>query len=442
MSRPSRNVHPVRLSRRSVLRGLGGACIALPTLAAMLDDHGRLQRVAHAGGSAVPVRLLTMFVPNSFGNGGDEYTMLPDLLANGALAAHSQDILLLTGLDKVQQYSDDTSGREDAHATGHCTFATGHGTIQGGAGGASVEQFAAAALGGDTRFRSLVTALQNYPEAYFNHVSWTGPAAPVPPEDDPASLFDTLFADGVPEPGARDYRGSILDHVGGDLDRLHARVGAGDRARIDQHLTAIRDLEQQIGNFTACTAPERPAEAQDGDLTNERARLLLDLVVLAFSCDLTRFGSFMLANRANSRQFPWIDVVGGADSGGGYEEGHHGMSHDSSDSGRERLRKIVTDEVDQLVYVLDRMKAIGEGAGTMLDNTIVFFASEHATSETHNVYGMQSIIAGRGGGVVPVGQQIDTGGQPWANTFVTMLEWLGVDGSGFGPHATGPLAGV
>jgi hypothetical protein len=442
MTRRTRNVSPVRMSRRSVLRGLGGVTIALPTLAAMLDGNGRFARLAHAGGSEAPVRLLTMFVPNGLGNGGDEYTMLPELLDGGVLSPHASNILLLTGLDKVAQYSDDTSGRNDAHATGHCTFATGHGTIEGGAGGPSVDQAAAAELGGQTRFRSLVTALQNYPESYFNHVSWTGPAAPVPPEDDPAALFETLFSGGVPEPGVRDYRASILDHVGSDLDRLHERLGAEDRVRIDQHLTSIRDLEQQLGGLVSCTAPDQPAPAEDGDLSNERARALLDLIVLAFSCDLTRFGSFMLANRANSRQFPWIDVVGGADSGGGYEEGHHGMSHDSSDTGRERLRKIVSDEAAQLAYVLDRLQAVGEGAGTMLDNTMVFFATEHATSETHNVYGMQAIVAGRGGGVVPVGQRIDTGGQPWANTFVTLLQWLGLDVGNFGPYGSGPLVGV
>jgi hypothetical protein len=312
--------------------------------------------------------------------------------------------------------------------------------VQGGAGGPSVEQVAAAVLGDDTRFRSLVATLQQYPEAYFNNISWTAAASPIPPYDDPSALFADMFADGVPEPGVADHRKSILDHVDDDLQRLQSVLGAADRERIEQHLTAIRDLENQIGSVAGCEQPDEPTETEA--LSNERARAFLDLLVLALQCDLTRFASFMLGNRGNQRQFPWIGVVGGADSGGGYEEGHHGMSHDSSADGRERLVKIVTDEVEQLAYLLDRLKAVPDATGTLLDNSIVFFGTEHATSETHNVYGMQAIVAGRGGGAVPVGQTFDSGGQQWARTLQSILGWLGLDGIELGPHAPGPLSGL
>jgi hypothetical protein len=423
------------LSRRALLRG-AGAALGLPILEAMLDDAGRLGGIAHAGGTPVPSRLLMLFVPNGLGNGGDEYTILPALLQNGPLTPHASEILLLTDLSKVDQYAADVSGRGDAHATGHTTFATGTATIPGGAGGPSVDQYAASILGGDTQYRSLVGTLKPYPEPYFNAVSWSAPATPVPPRDDPAALFIDLFGSSEPTT-ARDYRTSVLDHVAGDIERLQGRLGAKDRERLDQHLSAVRDVEKQITTIVSCEDPAAPEPTED--LTNERARALLDLMIVAFQCDITRFGSFMLGNRANQRQFPWIGVVGGADSGGGYEEGHHGMSHDESDSGRERLRNIVTDEVAQLAYVLERMRAIDEGTGSLLDNSIVFFGTEHATSATHNTYGMQAIVAGRGGGVVPVGQTVSCGGAPWANCFVSLLQWLGLSDTTFGDYGTGPL---
>jgi hypothetical protein len=427
------------LSRRTMLRGASVA-LGLPILEAMLDSSGKLGGIAHAGGAVVPTRLLMMFVPNGLGNGGDEYSILPTIVNEGSLKPHQSDLLLLTELSKVDQYVDDTSGRGDAHATGHCTFGTGMGIVQGGAGGPSVDQYAASKLGGDTRFRSVVATLKPYPEAYFNAVSWTSAANPVPPRDDPAGLLEDLFADGTEMPTARDYRTSILDHVQADIQRLQKRVGAKDKARLDQHLSSVRDVENQISKVVNCDKPDAPGATDD--LTNERARAMLDLMIIAFQCDVTRFGSFMLGNRANQRQYPWIGVVGGADSGGGYEEGHHGMSHDESDSGRERLRNIVTDEVAQLAYVMDRMKSIDEGAGSMLDNSIVFFGTEHATSATHNVYGMQAIVAGRGGGNVPVGQTKACGGTNWANSFVNILNWLGIPDTSFGDYGHGRLPGL
>jgi hypothetical protein len=423
------------LSRRALLRG-ASAAIGLPILEAMLDDNGRLGGIAHAGGSPVPSRLLMLLVPNGLGNGGDEYTILPNLIEAGPLTPHSSELLLLKNLSKVDQYAADVSGRGDAHATGHTTFATGTATIQGGAGGPSVDQYAAEILGGTTPFRSLVGTLKPYPEAYFNAVSWSGPATPVPPRDDPAALLDDLFANSDPQP-QRDYRKSLLDQVESDIVRLQSRLGTKDQQRLDQHLAAVRDVENQITAIVSCEKPGAAEPAEE--LTNERARAMLDLMILAFQCDITRFGSYMLGNRANQRQFPWIGVVGGADSGGGYEEGHHGMSHDASESGREKLRNIVTDEVAQLAYVLERMRAIDEGAGTLLDNSIVFFGTEHATSGTHNTAGMQAIVAGRGGGVVPVGQTKDCGGAPWANCFVSVLNWLGIEDSTFGDYGTGAL---
>ena len=299
-----------------------------------------------------------------------------------------------------------------------------------------MDQYAAEQLGNDTKYRSLVGTLKPYPEPYFNNVSWSGPATPVPPRDDPAALFTDLFGSEEPTP-VRDYRSSILDHVGADITRLSGRLGARDRERLDQHLSAVRDVEKQIETIVSCEDPPEPGPTEE--LTNERARALIDLMIVAFQCDITRFGSFMLGNRANQRQFPWIGVVGGADSGGGYEEGHHGMSHDESAEGRERLRNIVTDEVAQLAYVLERMRGIDEGSGSLLDHSIVFFGTEHATSATHNTYGMQAVVAGRGGGVVPVGQTVACGGAPWANCFVSVLNWLGIGDTSFGDYGSGAL---
>ena len=437
---------PFRLSRRAVLRGIG-AGIALPLLDAMVDDRGLLHGTAGAAPTPPPVRLLTFFFPCGWGN-LDPLGNFRSVLA-GPLAPFKTSVLAIENLDKSPQYGDDSSGRADAHATGCCTFATGYGTIKGGAGGPSVDQFAAQALGGATRFRSLPVGIGNAYEPYFDGVSWQGAASPVQAEHDPVKLFQKLFGSGTPAPTPTaapppDYRKNVLDYVRGDLNRLTRRVGQADRARLDQHATAIAELQQSIAALpppvtATCQAPASPA-ANLGTLTNERAQIMMKLLVLALACDLTRYGSFFLCGRPDEREYPWLGITGGG--GPDNEVGHHGYSHDDSSAGEARMKQIVLDQAAQFAFLLQAMQAVPEASGTLLDNSLVFFGTEHFRSFAHQTDQMPVVIAGKAGGKLTSGRTIDAGGAPYARTFVSLLGYAGAPTTGFGPYATGPLAGL
>lgn len=433
------NVKRVRLSRRTVLRGIG-AGIALPLLDAMLDDRGFVfgESRAHAAPLAPPVRLLTFFFPCGWGNIDPIGNF--DAVVAGPLAPFQSDIVVLKNLDKRAQYIDDTSGRGDAHIVGHSTFATGYGSVRGGAGGPSVDQAAAQALGGTTRYRSLPIGIGHPTEPGFAHVSWQGAASPVPAEHDPLKFFQRLF--GALTPGARplDDRKNILDFARADVARLQQRIGRADRARLDQHLTAIAELQQALtATQVNCQVPAAPA-ADLAPLSNERAQAMMRLLVLALQCDLTRYGSVFLCGRADSRQFPWLAFVG---AGGAENEiGHHGYSHDPSVAGEARMRAIVLDQSKQFAFLLKLLKEAPEGAGTLLDNSVVFFTSEHTRSFGHTPDEMPAVVAGRAGGKLVTGRTLDTAGATYARTFVSMLNYAGVPTSSFGPHAPGPLAGL
>jgi hypothetical protein len=265
----------------------------------------------------------------------------------------------------------------------------------------------------------------------------------VPCERDPVALFTRLFG----ERGAStadplvDHRKSILDFVRGDATRLRARVGMADRQRLDEHLTSLREVEQQVQ--TVATAPGMPAgacgppadldpSAVTAPLSNEQARLLMRMMVMALACDMTRVATFMLAGRNDMRQFPWLGIPNRND-------GHHGISHDWSAAGFEAQSKIVVDEMEQFAYMLGLMKASREGGATLLDNSVVFCANEHQHG-FHAVNVIPVILAGRAGGKLKSGRYVVyPKGTRYANVLVSIQNLFGIEATTFGRYGRGPL---
>jgi len=439
------SVRPVRLGRRAVLRGAAGAVIALPTLDAMLDGNGLLWGTARAATPPQP-RLITVFTPNGLGNNGDEFTILQNMVATGPLSPLKADLTVVSGLYK-QELDVGNNFTNDSHDRGHATFASGVMVDSAGAGGPTIEQIAAAQFGGDTRFRSLPIAISTKNNAYLRTISWSAKNTPVLPDRDPVAFFTRLFGTATPSPTAPpDDRPSILDFVKGDLARLRARVGANDKARLDQHLSSVRDLEREIAattpTGTTCTTPAAPPSGT-GSISNERLQLLMKLLVVALQCDLTRYASVQICNRADQRQFPWIGVVGGGASGDmSYEEGHHGISHDYSPTGYDRMRKIAADHATQLYFMLDLMKKATEGTGSLLDNSIVMYGTESSGGGNHQSYGMSVILAGKAGGRLVSGREVKTTDRPYANMLCSVLNYAGVPMARFGTYGTGTIAGL
>ncbi|MDX2052578.1 MAG: DUF1552 domain-containing protein [Polyangiaceae bacterium] len=444
------------LPRRTLLRGMGlsGICIGLPILDAMLDDNGNLIGKARAA-TPQPLNFLTFFIPNGVhapdfwpASEGDGYAMSRSL---EPLAHLKSEFLLLQHLNKAEAFRNEQIDN-DAHQRGHASFATG-----GGLAGASTVEFASAdqvaaqALGGDTKFRSLPVALTGVrsPANQADHISWSDGKTFVPADNDPLVLFNRVFgASGAADtsrPLAK-YKKSIFDYVASDVQDLRNRVGAYDQAKLDQYMTAVRGVEQQLEPTRLavnCMAPEGinpqlggPTPSFDngkGGYSNERAQLLIWLQVTAVACGLTRFGSFMLAGRGSKRQFNWLGIPNA-------DDGHHGISHDTSPEGLEYQTRIVVDEMKQFAYMLDLMQGIQQGDRSLLYNSIVFFANECNEGAAHDYSSTPTILAGRAGGQLKTGSHIIyENATPYSRVFVSILQMLGMNVTKFGVNGDQPL---
>lgn len=444
------------LSRRTLLRGAGGACLALPLLEAMGGAAsprplaGRALRAA-----AAPRRLVVVYTPN--GNvvehwrpsGSELKFTLPRILE--PLTPHKQDIVVLDGVDALSAFN----GPGDAHqkGTGQCLTCTelqegdfpgADGNSAGWANGISADQVVADAIGGQTRFRSLEFGVHVYGANVGSRISYRGPAQPIPPENDPRAAFERIFGDfeADPEKKARRIaeRKSVLDAVIADYQRLLPRLGAADRAKLDAHLAAIRDFEQRLDAdaeaAAACAVPELGDVADPSKVANipKTGKLQMDLMAMTLACDLTRVMSLMWTNSATAKPFPWLSIP----------EGHHELAHRGDDDAdaQEKLTKINTWYSEQFAYLLARLKAIPEGDGTMLDNTLVVWVNEHAKGNNHARHEMPYILAGRAGGAVRTGRWMQVGGDvPHNNLWVGVMNAMGLEVTTFGnpAYCTGAL---
>ena len=391
-----------RISRRTVLRGmlLGSAVsVALPPLEIFRRGGG----VAHAAESSFPQRFCLFF----WGNGmlpdrwipattGEDWEMSDQL---APLAALREDIAVITGTEvKIQNLH--------AHGSGPAGFLSGaplsskDGTLFAAK---SFDQLMADELGGDTLYPSIHTAVQ--PNAHG--LSFYEPGQRHTPYSDPAALFSSYFGaefvapgeDPAPNP-ALGIRRSVLDVVMEDSARLTARLGSADRARLDQHLTAVRELEKRIEkfqsdppNYEACERPVEPGELPDIDgrpQMSERSAVVSELMAMAFACDLTRIGTITYSDELNDLLFPNATM------------GHHQLTHDEPPPQPE-VHDIVVQGMADLAVFLEALRAIPEGDGTLLSNTIVLATSDVSFGRTHQIDEFPIVVAGQGGGTIRTG---------------------------------------
>ena len=415
-----------RIHRRTLLRGLGLA-VALPWFEAMGGGllPGASPAFAEDPKDGPPLRLSWLFFPNGAHmpdwtpkREGADYK-LPWILE--PLEAHRQDLLVLSGLaqDQARAHGD---GPGD-HARSASVFLTGaHPVKTAGANirvGTSVDQVAAAKIGGATRFASLELGVQGgrqnggcdsgYSCAYSNNISWRSPTTPNAKERNPRLVFERLFLGGKPGETSTERarrirrRKSILDFVGRDAADLRKRLGTSDRAKLDEYLTGVREIEQRIekteriqedGTSPAATHPI-PTSKPKG--TREHIRLLCDLMVLAFQTDTTRIATFMLGNGGSNLKYPEVGV----------HENHHGISHHGKDPKKvDKIRRINRFHMGEYAYLLERMKAVKEGDGTLLDNSLVVVGSGIGDGNRHNHDNLPILMAGRGGGTIKTGRHI------------------------------------
>jgi hypothetical protein len=306
-------------------------------------------------------------------------------------------------------------------------------------------------LGEDTALRSLQVGAEGgvsvggcdsgYSCAYSRNISWAGPATPMPKISRPLVLFDRLFAGSDPTESAEEQearrrrRGSVLDYALGEANALHSSLGVSDQAKLDEYMSGVRELELRIessDDVRECLAPDLPIGGIDAE---ETIRLLTDLMVLAFQCDMTRFTTFMLGNAGSGRSFPTL----------GISERHHDISHHQRlEENYAKLSLINEWEVTQFAYLLERMSSVTELDGsTLLSNSMVFFSSEIEDGNSHNHRNLPIVMAGQCQGEFETGRHVVYEDEPpIADLFVSMLNKFGVETDTFGDDGTGPIADV
>ena len=438
----------MHLPRRTVLRGLG-ATLALPLLDCMVPALTAQSRTA-----AAPIRRFGVFyVPNGmsmpywYPKTAGPLTELPPTLRS--LEAFKDRVLLCGGLD--DESANLVKGGGD-HARSAGTFLTCVPyKMTNGAdvfNSVSMDQIAARELSKETQLASLELGIESNAMlgncdggascAYTNTIAWRTPTTPLPIENDPRAVFERMFGtSGSTDPEARLARmrrdRSILDLVGDELNGLERVVGPGDQVKLAEYLEALRDIERRIEMAERQNTRELPVVDQPVGVPNdyaEHARIMMDLLALAYQTDLTRISTFMLAREVSGRAYPQIGV----------SDSHHPLSHHQDEPAKlERLHRINEFHVQQLAYLVARLDALPEGDGSMLDSTLFLYGTGISDSNTHFHDDLPiALIGGRNAGIKG-GRYIrypeDT---PLANLHVSILEKLGVPVEAFG-DSTGRL---
>ncbi len=434
-----------QLHRRTFLRGMGAA-IALPFLDAMVPAFGA------SSAAEPPMRLMFVYAPTGVipqywypEKTGKDFT-LPRTLA--PFEKFRKDITLVSNLAHHNALALGDGGGD--HARAASTYLTGvHIKKTEGAdlrAGISVDQIAARKFEGKTRFASLeltcedsrqAGACDSYSCAYQN-IAWRSESQPLPPEINPRQVFERLFGDldlsADPAARARQqaYRKSILDLTLQDTKRLELNLGPTDKRKLDEYLTALREVEVRIDQAGKDTPLPAGMGKPAGIPTTyaEHAQLLFSLVTLAFQADLTRVATFMMAREGGVRTYPEIGVP----------EAHHSCSHHRGDPVLiEKVAKVSDHHALQFAGFLEKLKSSREGSGTLLDHSVVTYGAALGDPNVHDHIHLPTMIAGSANGRIETGRHLRVpDNTPMTNLHLALLDLVGVPTDKLG-DSTGKL---
>ncbi len=314
--------------------------------------------------------------------------------------------------------------------------------------GVSMDQVAARTLGQHTQLASLELAMDGrdftgscdtgHACAYTNTISWRTPTTPLPMENNPRAVFERLFGDsGSTDPAVRLARiqrdRSLLDSVTERAADLQRGLGPADRVKLSQYLAAVRDIERRIQRAEEQSTQELPVVDQPAGIPatfEEHARLMFDLLALAYETDLTRVFTFMLGRELTGRTYAEI----------GIPDAHHPISHHQRDPDKiAKLVKINTFHVRMFAEFLEKLRSTPDGDGSLLDHVMIMYGAGMADSNSHTPRDLPIVLAGGGTGQLKGGYHLtyseDT---PMANLHLTVMEKLGVPMESLG-HSTGKL---
>ncbi len=416
------------LSRRAFLRGTGAA-IALPWLEAMVPAFATRAQAAAAG--AAPKRFVAMcatlgfhtpfLFPKELGTG---YTPTPYL---EPLKELRDDFSVISGLAHTEQ-----SGA-NGH-TSEMTWLTSakHPGLAGFKNSISIDQFIAEQIGAQTRFPSLVLGTGS------ESMSWSASGVPLPAEPSPSRAFQQLFVDGSKAEVEAQMRGlkrgrSILDTVTGQAKKLHRDLGPHDREKLDEYLSAVRDLEGRLVQNEAWAQRPKPkvdakppTDIQSRTDAIGKMKLMQDLIVLALQTDSTRTITLRLSGM---NAVPEIE---------GVHQDWHNLSHHGQDPAKiEELKIIEVAEFRALAEFLAKLKGVQENGAPLLNNTAVLFGSNLGNASAHDTKNLPLLLAG-GGFKHGRHVAVDPQKQVFSNLFVTLAQRMGVETAKFG-FSTGTL---
>jgi hypothetical protein len=394
-----------RISRRAILRG-AGVTMALPWLESFAA------KAAPIKSETFPRRFGVVFL----GCGVNE-----DHWGSEGSGAEMKLSKSLSPLEPLKSKINVIHGLFNKGATGLGIHPPQTGSLLTGAtltkgpilrSGISVDQMIARHVGQETLQPSLVLACEqpitgfhetNYLLAYSSHLSWQSPESPIPNELYPSLAFDMLF----------ENRGSllnlsILDRVKDRAERLSLKISASDNAKLDEYLTSVREVEKRVEGMRKAKdkaddlaklknrpvwSLERPANGLPEDL-REHAKLMLDLIAIAFQTDKTRVATLLISRDLSAMYYPFLEV----------SQAHHGASHYNNNDEYERITRW---HVSQFAYLASKLDSMPEGNGTVLDNSCLMFLSNLWIGRTHNNTRLPLVLAGGLGGTLQTGRTLD-----------------------------------
>jgi hypothetical protein len=418
------------ISRRTMLRGMG-ATLALPLLDSMTP-------ALTAATAAKPVnRFGVVYVPNGMimqnylpKMEGAAWESTPTLTA---LEPVRRNILILSGLNCVP-----TPGRPGgAHAKATTRFLTDVSPPQSETwldAGISVDQIIANETGKHTQLASLELAIEDGETAgacdtgfacpYTNTICWKSANTPLPTQNSPRVVFERLFGDS----GSTDAKSrlarltqqkSVLDSVTQEVARLQGKLPPSDRVKLTEYLDAIRGVEQRIQIAEQQSDREVPVvKHPDGIPANweDHVKLMFDLEVLAYQCDLTRVITMMLGHEHSGMTFPQIGVP----------DAHHPISHHQQEPEKiAKVAKINAYHVKIFAYFLDKLRSTPDGEGSLLDHCTIMYGAGIADSNSHSPFNIPIILAGGGAGNIKGGRHVRFKDVALANLHLTLLDQMG-----------------
>jgi hypothetical protein len=431
------------IPRRTMLKGMG-ASLALPLLDSMTPAFSAETKpplrlgIVHSGNGMWP---MDRWTPKTE---GPAFEMTPTL---EQLTPYRNQLLVLSGLaqNEANPRAGDFGGA--THIRAATVFLSGVrpklSAGKGGKAGVTVDQIVADKLGKDTQLRSLEVSL--YPDdlvgiceagascVFLDTLSWRTETTPLPMERSPRGLFERLFGDSDTTARAdrlarMQEQRTILDAVSEQASTALKGIGPSDRTKVNEYLEAVREIERRIQLAESQSDREIPTlEAPVGVPASyeDYAKLMIDLLVIAYQADLTRVVTFSLGRElTGSRSYPEIGIT----------DQHHGLSHHQNNPATiEKLFKINLYHMKMFAYYLERLRSVQDGDGNLLDHSMIMRGCGLSNGNIHQNDNLPILLLGGGGGQIKGGRHIRfPNGAPLANLYLTLLEKLGINLEKFG----------